>query len=176
MISLYHIAVVEEIGGRITRSMEIMLNNMPDFNRVFVTRTDKTDCLEGYYDFIAISGQTADIETWRCSEKVSCGILLVPGKYASRAAKPCSPECIVAYGMSARDTITLSSIEEKSAVVALQRELPTLGGAVLDRQEIPVKSSSVTSPEELMAVVGSILIMGVDDGSHLEKLLEGLEN
>jgi len=173
---LYHIAVIEELGGRITESLELMLDNTPDFDRVLVTRTDKANCLKGYYDFIAVSGQAADTETWSRCQKVRCGILLVPGRCAGGAAGVCSPECIVAYGMSARDTITLSSIEEKSAVVALQREMLTLERIVLDRQEIPVKYDPFMSPEELMVVVGSLLIMGVDTGRALERLIESMGN
>lgn len=176
MIILYHIAVIEELGGRITGRLELMLDSAPDFDRVLVTRTDKADCLEGYYDFIAVSGQVADMETWGRCQKARCGILLVPGRCAGGAAQVFSPECIVAYGMSARDTITLSSIEEKNAVVALQRELLTLERRVLDRQEIPVKVFSSISPEEIMVVVGSLLIMGVDTGRDLDCLIESMGN
>ena len=54
-----------------------------------------------------------------------CGILLLPGD----ANVPMSFDagCVVTYGMSPKNTLTLSSIgEDTSALLALQRELLTV--------------------------------------------------
>ena len=69
-------------------------------------------------------------------------------------------DCIVNYGMTAKDTITLSSIGEKECVLALQRELVTADGVILERQELIVSRAGLT-PEELMAAEGTLLLAGM---------------
>ncbi len=89
------------------------------------------------------------------SARVRCGILLLPG---DADAEGFETGCIVTYGMSAKNSITLSSIGEDACVLALQRELPTVNGDVLERQEIKIESS--TRPDSLLAVAGALLILG----------------
>lgn len=64
--------------------------------------------------------------------------------------------------MSPRDTITMSSINDTQTVIALQRELVTLDGTVLERQELPLRRRALHgSADDLMAAVGGLLILGV---------------
>jgi hypothetical protein len=93
---------------------------------------------------------------------ICCGILLLPGDYAADDSKADTDifdaDCIVTYGMSPKNTITLSSISEESCVLALQRELITTNGNMLERQEIKVKGG--LRPGSLLAVAGALLILG----------------
>lgn len=88
---------------------------------------------------------------------IVCGILLLPG---DADAGIFDAECIVTYGMSPKNTVTLSSINEESCVLALQRELLTIKGDVLERQEIKIRGGM--PPNCLLAVAGSLLILGIN--------------
>lgn len=91
--------------------------------------------------------------------RVKCRILLVPGNYElpSFVEAP----CVVSYGMSTRDSITLSSIDENGVVLSLQRELPTVLGNVLVRQDIPARIQKGAIPEERLACGAALLLLGV---------------
>lgn len=66
----------------------------------------------------------------------------------------------VSYGLGHQNTLTLSSIEENSVAVALQRELVTLSGATVERQEwvLPYDRAQLT-PEELLCLSGALLLL-----------------
>lgn len=85
----------------------------------------------------------------------SCGILLLPG---DADADGVHAECVVTYGMSPKNSITLSSISEEMCVLALQRELITAKRDVLERQEFKIKGGM--RPEALMVVTGALLLAG----------------
>jgi hypothetical protein len=95
--------------------------------------------------------------------QTSCSIALLPGDAGALpqndGTNSINTGCVVTYGMSPRNTITLSSINESSCVLALQRELLTVTGDVLERQEIRVEGGM--KPESLLAVAGALLICGV---------------
>ena len=90
----------------------------------------------------------------------SCGILLVPGSTADWAAVLSSTD-IVSYGMSTQDNVSLSSIDESCVMLSLQRELTTLQGSVLERQEISVQRPRRMSPEDTMVSATALLMLGV---------------
>lgn len=160
-MNLYHIALLEKAGGGIARGIEDI--KFRDSEGVLITCLDKITCLGRNYDFIAVSNEIAKCGKWDCGSISQCKILLVPGEYAVKAAEVINSGCFVSYGLSDRDSITLSSIEHGRAVLAIQRELVTLDQTVLDRQEVPVKFKRM-SPETLMALAGSLLILGVPAG------------
>ncbi len=91
---------------------------------------------------------------------ISCGILLLPGDVVvcDTDSDIFDADCIVTYGMSPKNTITLSSISEETCVLALQRELITTKGDVLERQEIKIKGG--LRPDCLLTVAGALLILG----------------
>jgi len=71
----------------------------------------------------------------------------------------------VSYGLSGRDTLTLSSWEEGRMWVAVQRELVRLDGTVLDRQEVEIRvPKGMTRAPGTLAAVGALLLMGVEPG------------
>jgi hypothetical protein len=100
------------------------------------------------------------------SERISCGILLLPGDFVV-CDNRFEAGCIVTYGMSPKNTITLSSISETSCVLAIQREFLTAGGDFLERQEIKVMGGM--RPGCLLAVAGALLLLGLKlDAPHLK--------
>lgn len=155
---MYHIAVLQSPYEAITRSIERL--DFGESGGVVITCLDRISGLGEEYDFVVISHDAAKQEDWSCGQISRCGILLVPGKYAVRAAEVITSGCIVDYGLSSRDTITLSSIETKQVVLAIQREFITLNKTVLDRQEVPIRYKNMP-PEALMALAGSLIILGV---------------
>ena len=66
----------------------------------------------------------------------------------------------VSYGLGRRNTLTLSSMEGGNVAVALQRELMTLSGAGVERQEwvLPYDAQR-ESPEEFLCLVGALLLL-----------------
>ena len=87
----------------------------------------------------------------------SCHTALLPGWLDERA--PFCAASAVSYGLDPRDSLTVSSRAGGLLWVALQRELVTVEGRVLERQEFPVRLSR----EELstLAVAGALILLGV---------------
>ena len=82
---------------------------------------------------------------------------LLPGELAGRAG-PLAAQTVT-YGLSPLDTLTLSSVEDGSLFVALQRELVTLAGARVERQEW--KIPEIWGREATVALCGALLLCGV---------------
>ena len=66
----------------------------------------------------------------------------------------------VTCGLSARDTITLSSISRDSAVISLQRSVVCLDGTQAEPQEIPVNICSICDNFALMAIASIYILSG----------------
>ena len=74
----------------------------------------------------------------------------------------------ITCGLSPKDTITLSSIEEDSAVVTLQRAVTCFDGTVAEPQEIPVRLSGITDNFSLMAASAVFILTG-----NIDQLMDG---
>ena len=70
---------------------------------------------------------------WAGAGAVPCGTVLLPGT-AGPLARALNARQAVSYGTSPRDTLTFSSLEGDRLCLAVQRELVTLGGAVVEQQ------------------------------------------
>lgn len=86
-----------------------------------------------------------------------CRVLLLPGTLA-RLAQAIPAAWVVSYGLSRRDTLTLSSLSPPC--LTLQRELVTLTGRCLEPQEIPLPHGPRVPPLHLLAWAGTALLMG----------------
>lgn len=86
-------------------------------------------------------------------------VALVPGDSVDLAGRVRAASA-VSYGLGRRNTLTLSSLEGGSVSVALQRELMTLSGAGVERQEwvLPYDRER-QSPEEFLCLVGALLLL-----------------
>ena len=66
---------------------------------------------------------------------IVCRVLLAPGD--CRTALTCvRAETVISYGLSPRDSLTLSSLA--NPMLCVQRALPRLDGTVIDPQELPL--------------------------------------
>ena len=93
-------------------------------------------------------------------ELLECGTVLLPGG-AGEVLEQVRAGSAVSYGLSRRDTITLSSQSADRLWVAVQRELVRVDGTVLDRQEVPVRLPREMEAMQLLALTGAMLLLGV---------------
>ncbi len=86
-------------------------------------------------------------------------VALLPGDSLALASRVRAASA-VSYGLGRRNTLTLSSMEGGNVSVALQRELMTLSGAGVERQEwvLPYDRARET-PEEFLCLVGALLLL-----------------
>lgn len=99
------------------------------------------------------AAQTPDLEG-------SCRTVLLPGDAPARHWQ-LQAASAVSYGSGPRNTLTLSSREGNRLWLALQREVVTVQGQVVERQEFPFRSAAGQSPQAALAVAGGLLLLGV---------------
>lgn len=107
-------------------------------------------------DLLVISPE-AHIKT---NEALKANCILLPGGLLDSIGSV-KTDYVISYGMSPRDTVTASSISESGVVISLQRELVTLKGEVLERQELPIMPSKKAKLEHMMAVKSALLLLGL---------------
>ena len=93
-------------------------------------------------------------------ERMDSQIVLLPGS-AAGLLDHIRAHSAVSYGMSPKDTITLSSREGTRLWAALQRELVTVEGTVLERQELAVDGGG-RDPMAALALLGAMLLLGAE--------------
>ena len=92
-----------------------------------------------------------------------CRAMLIPGRLA-HLAEGLTASWAVSFGLSPKDTLTLSSLEEETIHLALQREIVTLTGQRQDPQEFPLDRQDHTALCQILACVGIQLLLGVEPG------------
>ncbi|MBE6909416.1 MAG: hypothetical protein E7474_07590 [Ruminococcaceae bacterium] len=87
--------------------------------------------------------------------------LLLPGDSEPSIALRAQAQQVVGYGFSPRDTLTLSSFSGAERLLCLQRSVLTLGGALLEPQELPLPPAlAFLSEEQALLVAGIRLLAG----------------
>ncbi len=86
--------------------------------------------------------------------RVICRLLLAPGHIQPLPAH-IQAETVVSYGLSPRDSLTLSSLT--APVLCVQRALPRLDGTVLEPQEVPLPPLPAPA-EALLPLLGLRLL------------------
>lgn len=89
--------------------------------------------------------------------ELSCGLLLVPGDCPASSLPRMRTGRAVSYGLSVRDSLTFSSLEEP--VLCVQRALPGPDGRVIEPVEIPLPTLPAP-PEEYLPLLGLWLLCG----------------
>ena len=95
---------------------------------------------------------------WAGAGALSCRMALLPGGRAA-LTRDLPAETLISYGASGRNTLTLSSLDEYLASVAVQREFLSLDGRAVDRQEL-ILPRGERSPDLLLAETGAALLLG----------------
>lgn len=100
------------------------------------------------WDILALTGRGCR----EAEAAVRCRILLSPGN----SAPPVQAGAVITYGLSPRDSLTLSSLAEP--VLCVQRRLPRPDGTEIEPQEFPL--SPLPGPaEELLPLLGLRLLL-----------------
>lgn len=108
-------------------------------------------------DLLVVSPDAAG---WGGASSVNCRILLLPGS-AGQLARGMHVEGAVSYGTGPKDTISLSSLEGDKICLAIQRELVTVDGGVVERQELVLPyPAGEERPDLFMARIGAMLLLG----------------
>lgn len=89
-----------------------------------------------------------------------CRTVLLPGQ-AGELLRTRQAASAVSYGPSPRDTLTLSSREGGHLWAALQRELVTVDGRVVEPQEFPLELEPGAASMSALAAAGALLLLGV---------------
>ena len=145
----------EKLAEAITRLMK--MNAKKHNASVLISHSDKFELLNAPdIDLLIISPNT------RFSEKTALNAkcILLPGTLLDNL-NGVESEYVITYGMSPRDTVTASSISDDGIVITLQRELVTLSGEVLERQDLPNMPLLMPTVEKTMAVLSVFLLIGV---------------
>ena len=87
-----------------------------------------------------------------------CRTVLLPGELGSVPLRAASA---VSYGVSPRDSLTISSREDGALWVAIQRELVTTDGRIVERQEFPLTLAPGEKELSALAAAGALLLLGV---------------
>lgn len=153
------VLIVGEKKDNITREIVKGIENCIDLEvvKILITSMDSGVQSTTKQDIIVIS-EPVGIKEFKHHRHLACHILLTPGNERTDLI---DADCVVSYGMSGRNSITLSSIGESECVLSLQRELVTVTGKILERQELPVSCLIGLSKEELMAVFGTLLLLEI---------------
>lgn len=85
---------------------------------------------------------------------IVCRLLLAPGNLQV-LPPPLQAETVISYGLSPRDSLTLSSLSEP--VLCVQRALPRPDGGIVDAQELPLPAV-FGPPEPLLPLLGLRLL------------------
>lgn len=85
-------------------------------------------------------------------------LALLPGGnlWACRLVRAASA---VSYGLGSQNTLTLSSMTERTVSVALQRELVTVSGKTVEPQEWVLDLDPALSAEEFLCLAGALLLL-----------------
>ena len=90
----------------------------------------------------------------------ACRTLLLPGE-AVRLPGGLRAASAVSYGPSPRDSLTISSRERDRLWAALQRDVVTVDGRVVERQEFSVPLEGGEDLMPALAAVGALVLLGV---------------
>lgn len=106
------------------------------------------------YDLLVVSPRAVG---WAGAAALGCETVLLPGS-AGPFVRSLRAVRAVSYGLSPRDTLTVSSIEGERICVALQRGLIRLDGSIVEEQEIVLPYAGEL-PELVLARVGLELLV-----------------
>lgn len=156
---MFSLAVLENRDERIAASIVKAINrHARKFDTsVLLSCADEYEYFHGIGADLLIISPEAKPNTKRT---LSAKCILMPGDLIE-CFKAVKSDYVISYGMSPRDTITASSISDDGVQISLQRELVTLKGEVVERQELPLIPLKHSTPERIMTVLGAVLLLGL---------------
>lgn len=100
---------------------------------------------------------------------VRSDILLIPGGQGSGCLEKLHADHVVTYGLSRKDSLTMSSLERP--MLCVQRSLPGIDGGVIEPQEITLPPLPRPA-EELLPLLGLYLLQMPLTGAELFATLQ----
>ncbi len=155
---MFKLAVLEMPDEKITGLLAEYAEKLPQVCGSLLITDGKTPDVLGDIEpeLLVISARCAKRLPTEC-KRIRCGVCLMPEGFLGNVEAGSA----VSYGMSGRSSVTLSSIKEKECVLTLQRDVYTVSGKMIERQDIPLPRRGKISAENIMAAAASLLIMGV---------------
>ena len=87
-----------------------------------------------------------------------CKLLLLPS--GAKGLLDSGAACVISYGTSPRDSLTFSSLDSPQLSLSIQRELLSLKGGLVERQELQLQRIEGIDPMLLLACTGLLLLLG----------------
>lgn len=101
---------------------------------------------------------------------IPSGFLTVFESHNTKAAEALKGTGLTAVvcGTSAKDTLSVASLNDSSASVSLQRSIRTITGEVLEPHEIAIELDQCIGPYSLLATCAVLLLAGIasEEGYH----------
>lgn len=110
---------------------------------------------DGFFDLLLVAPSA---RAWAGAGAIRCRTALLPGA-ALPLVRVLKAESAVSYGVSPKNTLTISSLEGRQVCVALQREIITLAGSTLERQEFVLPFPPGEDPERFLGLTGARLLL-----------------
>lgn len=153
------IAVIETENEGLAKS----LSNLGVSGKAEIQSYKSFDELSGKKPELLVVSPAVALGAKSTKSSVSCGYALLPGGHP-KLLKAVKPECIVSYGMSDKDTISISGAGKRTVMLSVRRELPVMGGGVVEQQELRIDAGDMTN-DMVMAVKTAQLILGAQPES-----------
>jgi len=158
-VCVYSVAVLEPASGKLASRLQDFFLAQEPAAAPTITGGAQPDAFSGTYDLFVTA--TSDHIDAIVPGDLRCQALLVPGDSPMETVLQIPARWVVSFGLSGKDSITISSLEPDHAVLALQRELVTLNQRIVERQELPLHVPPGTSAAGVMAFYGALLLLDV---------------
>ncbi len=144
-------ALAAKLAGRLGRTYRFVPGNHPAYFAPYGDAPSPVDLLVVAPDATGLAGLTV----------LRPRLALLPGGSVA-ACRRVRAASAVSYGLGSQNTLTLSSMTGGSVSVALQRELLTLSGKAVERQEWVLPMDSGDTAEEFLCLAGTLLLLDQD--------------
>lgn len=110
------------------------------------------------WDLLALTWDASHAAPRQCA---AAQTLLLAGDASPALALGTGARQVVCYGLSPKDTLTLSSLAPGERMLCLQRSICTLGGRIVEPQELPLSPAlRALSDEDALLAAGLQLLTG----------------
>ena len=157
---MFSVAILEQDKGKITRDIKAGLGHAGMLDEITITQAERLADVSGNYDLFVVCPME-DYARHLTGSKISTKILLLPDVFPKPLIRTIESALVVSFGLSVKDSITVSSLLPRQAVLTLQREILCLNGVDLEQQEIPLHVPKGADANRVMAVNAALLLLGL---------------
>ncbi len=110
------------------------------------------------WEVLALSGNGCRVLSDTPGLVCACGTVLLPGEWGMLAQRQIRAERVVSCGLSARNSLTFSSLGETGTVACVQRAMLRPDGEWVEPQEFPLPPLR-GAPEDILCAMGLGLLV-----------------